>query len=630
MKLIVVFRLMGYFALLLPVGEARATTEIWVSGSGSDDAAGTQERPFETLERAMNAVHELARLGLQDAVSVFMRGGEYRLDRTLEINRDNIGDGHFAITIMANPGERVILSGSRKLRGEWQRVRDNLWVLSVPEARDRKWVFRSLFRDGESLPRAREPKVGFYTIASVEDSRRRLRLQQRLPHEWCNLTGVEVNSIAHWHFSRQPVAQITEDSVVGERPIGTDVSSSVITNQSHSRVWLENALVFADKAGDWFLDTGKGELYYVAAAGEDPNRGTFSAPIMRELLVVRGSTEGVVRNVHFRGLEFAETDWEMPADGRLGVQAGAWAFNLGRTYTPDAALRFIYSWNTSVQECTFCNLGDGAISFEIGTRDAMVSHCDFRHVGSNVIQVGRMPEFVGDQHPLQRDFASAGAWSDQQNHLPSDEEIWRHRNKTVPEAPAQIMIADNRVIDCGNLDYGSIGICVTYANHVTIEHNLIIGLPFTAISIGARWAPGLTNCHSNMIVHNRIERVMEQAGDGGGIYLVGEQPGTRVLDNFIRGVYGNYGGQGIYPDECSDHMEIAGNYITKIMDYPIFMHKNGPDQLLHDNNGELGTTAISGENTHGCRWVKFAPERMPPDVGAYGPRGPGTLKISGI
>jgi hypothetical protein len=231
-----------------------------------------------------------------------------------------------------------------------------------------------------------------------------------------------------------------------------------------------------------------------------------------------------------------------------------------------------------------------------------------------------MAEFTGDRHPLQRDFAISSAWMEHQGQLPSDEDIWAHRNQTVPEAPSQIRIADNRVIDCGNLDYGCVGICVTYANHIIIEHNLISGLPFSGVSVGARWAPGLTNCHSNLIKRNRIEHVMQQAGDGGGIYLVGEQPGTRVLENYIYDVEGNYGGQGIYPDECSDHMEIADNYVIDVMDYSIFMHKNGPEQFLHDNNGEIGINEITGSNARGCRWVKFTPEHEPPDLNGYGPR----------
>jgi len=603
------------------VGSALATTVIWVAPDGRDDADGTQERPFASLARAKDAVGELFRKGSGRDVAIRFRAGTYRLAKPVEFTGDDFGAGRYGLTIMATPGERVVLSGARALGGTWRRVRDNLWVLPVPEARDGRWVFRSLFRAGESLQRAREPDEGYFTVAAVEDERRRLKLHQRLPTAWRDLAGVEINSIAHWHFNRQPAASLTEDSVTGRRGIGTDVSSSRITEKSHSRVWLENALAFADIPGEWFLDSAAGELSYIAAEGEDPNRHRFSAPLARELIVFRGSPEKLIGKVRVQGLEFAETDWEMPAEGRLGVQAGAWAHDRSRTFSPGATLRFIYAHDTAVVGCTFRDLGDGAVSYEIGTRDGLVSRNSFLRVGSNAIQVGRMPDYTGEKHPLHRDFVQLGDWVAAQEKHPSSDAMWQHASNTVHEAPAQITIADNTLIDCGSLDFGSVAIAVTYAHHVTIEHNLIRGFPYSAISVGWRWAAGQTNCHSNLIRRNRIEHIMLQAGDGGGIYLVGEQPGTRVIENFIHDSGRNYWAHGIYPDENSDHMEIAGNYVTGVMDHAIFMNRNGPNQRLHDNNGERGPTAITGEAS-GRRWVKFAPERTPPDLSLYGPRSP--------
>lgn len=613
--------LLALVALGTPLG---ATTVIWVSPTGRDDAPGTQERPFATLPRAVEALRAQAKAGRTKDAVVRLREGVYRLERPLELTAAEIGDGKFPVTFMAAPGERAVVSGARELSGTWRRVQNDLWVLSVPAVREKGWVFRSLFRAGEALPRAREPNVGYFTVAAVEQARTRLRLHQRLPENWSTLAGVEINSVAHWHFNRQPAAAIAFDGVTGRRGIGTDVSSAQITEKSHSRVWLENALPFADAAGEWYLDTAGGELYYMARPGEDPNLSRFTAPVVRELIVVRGTPEQPVRNVRFHGLEFAETDWEMPPEGRLGIQAGAWAVDRSRTYSPGAAVRFSYALGTSIQRCRFRDLGDGAVSYEIGAADAVLARCEFLRIGSNAVQVGRIPEYTGDKHPLHRDFKSAGDWVAAQEKHPSSDEMWKHASTTLPDAPARVAIADNVFTDCGRLDYGSVAIAVTYAHHVTIEHNLITGLPYSAISVGWRWAAGLTNCHSNLIRRNRIERVMQQAGDGGGIYLVGEQPGTRVLENYINDSGRNYWAHGIYPDENSDHMEIADNYVTGVLDHSIFMNRNGRNQLLRGNNGEPGRNAPTAEAA-GRRWINFVPERTPPDLSLYGPRHPVSL-----
>lgn len=592
---------------------ARAETVVWVAPDGRDDAAGTEARPFQTLGRARDAVRVLVRAGLKDNVVVRLRGGDYRLTETLTLTPEDSGTVEHSVTFASADGERATLKGSRVLSGRWEQVDGTLWKLAVPETAGGKWAFRQLFRDGVSQQRAREPNQKFFTLKSVDSSRRTATLNETLPAAWTGLQGVELNATAYWHFSRQPVAEIDakRGTVTARRGIGTETSSSKFGGKGHERIWLENALVFADQPGEWFLDTTGAVLYYRGGEGEDPNRTQFSAPALREFIIVQGDAKKLVRNVHFVGLGFAETDPEYPAEGRLGVQAGAWTFDRSRTYSPGAALRFIYAWGTSVIKCRFTELGDGGVSYEIGTRSGRVAECEFTRVGANVIQVGRLPEYTGDRHPLHRDFSGWGAWSDSLEAFPSSNAIWHHTSQTVPEAPSRIDLVDNRIFDCCQIDYGSVGIWVGYANHVHIERNHLRGLPYTGISVGWRWGPGLTNCHSNLIAKNTVEEVMRQVGDGAGIYVVGEQPGTRILDNYVRDSGGNYWSHGIYMDESSDHMEVAGNYVNSVANHSMFMNRNGLNQVFRDNNGEPGPTQLTG-NPEGRFWVVFKPERRPP------------------
>lgn len=602
--------LISYFGLLVVAPAA----EIWVAPEGRDDAPGTRDRPFATLERARDAVRELARNGAAEDIVVRLRGGEYRLRSPLELTPEEVGSKQHAVIFAAAPGERPILKGSRALSGSWTRVEGSLWRLAVPEARG--IGFRQLFRDGETLPRAREPDAGFYTLKAADSTRRIATINEALPREWSDLRGVDLNTTAWWHFNRQPVEKIDAESgrIVARRAIGTDASSFKFGNRGHERIWLENAREFADEPGEWFFDREAGELFYRASADEDPNRRGFSYAVLSELIVARGEPKRLVHNLRFEGLEFAETDWHMPADGRLGVQAGAWGFDRSRTYTPTAAVRFIYAWDVAVSKCRFRDLGEGAVSFEIGTRSGRVEASGFMRVGANVIQVGRIPEYTGDRHPLHRDFSSWGEWSNRLEAYPDSQAIWEHTSQVVPEAPSRIDLVGNHILDSCHLDYGSVGIWVGYANHVRIERNYLSGLPYTGINVGWRWGPGLTNCHSNLIIGNRIEGVMRQVGDGAGIYLVGEQPGTRVVENYVRDSGGNYWAHGIYADESSDHMEIVGNYVQQVSDHSIFMNRNGLNQVLRDNNGDVGPTVLTGGDGKGRVWAKFNPERRPENL----------------
>jgi len=599
-----------------------AATVLWVAPDGRDDSAGTADRPFATLARARDAVREMVSAGLKDNVVVRLRGGTYRLTGTLVLTPEDGGTREHSITYESANGEQAILKGSRLLSGQWERVDGTLWKLAVPEAAGGKWAFRQLFRDGVSQQRAREPNRGHFTLKSVDAARRAATLNEPLPSAWTGLQRVELNSTAYWHFNRQPVAAIDAATgmITARRGIGTEASSSKFGNKGHERIWLENALLFADQPGEWFLDTELGSIFYRATATENPNEHTFSAPLTRELILVHGTAENVVRNLRFLGIEFAETDWEMPDEGRLGVQAGAFALDRSRVVSPTAAVRVSYANGIVIERCSFRDLGEGAIAFEIGASQSRVARSAFTRVGSNVVQVGRIPDYTGDRHPLHRDFAGSGAWVDAQEKFPGSGPIWDHFVRVAAEAPSQIEISDNSLVECCTVDLGAVAIWIGYANHVTIAHNLISDLPYTGISVGWRWAPGLTNCHSNHIVGNRIERVMRQVGDGAGIYLVGEQPGTRIIGNYVNGSGGNYWAHGLYTDEMSDHMELTGNYATNIADHSIFMNKNGPHQNVRDNNSTAGPNAITGRNERGGKWVAFAPALAPPDLGRFGPR----------
>lgn len=602
-------------SVLLPAADV-----IWISPAGRDDAAGTEAEPFATLDRARLAVRSLVEKGVKGDVIIRLRPGVYPLKATVEFTAADLDVGDRTVTVSADSGGRAVIVGSRELRGTWRRIEGNLWSLPLPEAAGGKWIFRSLFRDGRWTQRAIEPDEGHYTPVEVEADRTRLTLNEVLPAAWTGLRGVEVNSIAHWHFNRQPVAELSGATITARRRIGTDGSSAVMNMKAHARVWLENARAFVDTPGEWHLDPDSGELVYQAAPGENPNQSRFSAPVLSELIVVRGTPEHPVRNLHFVNIEFAETDWTMPPEGRLGLQAGAWGLDGKRTYSPSAAVRLIYASGASLKYCAFRDLGEGAVSFEEGCSDGVVSRCDFRRVGANVIQVGRIPEYTGIGHPLHYDFPTFRDRLDEIKRIPGADDIYRQLMAVAPAGPARFLIADNTLVDCLHIDYGSVGIWVGYANHVDVEHNLLRNLPYTGINVGWRWAPGLTNCHSNRVEGNRVDACMRQAGDGAGIYLMGEQPGTRVIGNYVSDVRGNYSERGIYLDEFGDHMEIAGNYLTGIADRSINLHKNGPNQWLHDNNGDRGTTLLPERHTAGSRWVKYREERTPPEPGAYGPR----------
>ncbi len=113
------------FAILLSPTAAGAATEWFVAPDGNDAAAGTKEKPFATLQAARDAIRAARRGGAMPAggVTVWLRGGDYRLARGFELTAEDSGTADAPIVYRAAPQERVRLLGGVIVR-DWKPVTD--------------------------------------------------------------------------------------------------------------------------------------------------------------------------------------------------------------------------------------------------------------------------------------------------------------------------------------------------------------------------------------------------------------------------------------------------------------------------------------------------------------------------
>ena len=92
--------------------------DVWVSENGSDSNSGSHHSPFLTLHRARSAVRRLpARAFRHHDVTVYIRGGTYRLDKTLTLKPKDSGRCGHAVIWRAAPGEHPRICGSMKVTG---------------------------------------------------------------------------------------------------------------------------------------------------------------------------------------------------------------------------------------------------------------------------------------------------------------------------------------------------------------------------------------------------------------------------------------------------------------------------------------------------------------------------------
>ncbi len=149
--------------------------------------------------------------------------------------------------------------------------------------------------------------------------------------------------------------------------------------------------------------------------------------------------------------------------------------------------------------------------------------------------------------------------------------------KTVPDQTATgNMIGNSTITDCGQQFFGAVGVWCGLTARTSVLKNNIFNLPYTGISSGWLWNPDPTPCRENRIEGNHIHHVMQVLSDGGGIYILGLQPGTIITDNLIHDVPLNAGraeSNGMFLDEGITSVEISNNIIYSIAKSPLRFHK---------------------------------------------------------
>ncbi|RMG01595.1 MAG: right-handed parallel beta-helix repeat-containing protein, partial [Planctomycetota bacterium] len=362
------------FAGIVVAAAAETTADFYISPTGNDAWSGTlpapnasgTDGPFATLERARDAVREVKKHKSDDIV-VLVRGGTYRVERTIVFTLDDGGGPGQTITYAAYPGETPIFSGGRPIT-QWRRVdpqtprlpsaaTGHVWTADV------SGTFFALFDDQGLLPRARSK--GF--IPREGGSRNEIRFPVARLQAWPNLGDVEivVRPYQAWIVNILPLASV--DTKAGKAR--TAVSATYAMRPLHflpetESCWVENALEFLDEPGEWVLDRSQHKLYLWPRNDKQPEN--IVAPAVRELIRVEGRidkngpTDVPVRNLCFRGLTFMHGDRFSVTDRDAGLQHD-WEMH----DRDNALVRFRGTEHCTIEACRFRHTGGGAIRVDL-------------------------------------------------------------------------------------------------------------------------------------------------------------------------------------------------------------------------------------------------------------------------
>ena len=155
-------------------------------------------------------------------------------------------------------------------------------------------------------------------------------------------------------------------------------------------------------------------------------------------------------------------------------------------------------------------------------------------------------------------------------------------------------ITNNVITRVGLQNYGAPGIQAYYVQGMDISHNHIYEVPYTGIAEGWGWInyPDAFFCRDNRLNYNLIEDNMQVAFDGGGIYMLGNQPNTTEIGNYIKNQHNNLAG--LYLDSGSERITLKNNVIETA---PFMFSSAGQSyNNLWKDNWMIGTHSVINLN----------------------------------
>ena len=539
--------------------------DIYVSPKGNDNNPGSKKLPLQTIYQAKNKAVEILEKGGEKDITVWLADGIFRVTEPLVFESLKTTSINTKISFRAEKGSKPIISGGVEISG-WEKNNAGFWEAKMQENKNEPVELRKLFIDGKRAVRARFPNEGYLQVKKAGADRRTNFYFEKgdfpIP---ANVKDVELVLLHDWSISRIAVKEISQaenkitavDSIGARQPEFFNIDNW----EPNPRYFLENAAEFLDADFEWFFDANNNKILLKLPENQNPENLKIVVPVSNGLLQLKGTENNPIKNIHFEGITFENCAWNIPENGYCGVQACHFdprPDNLGWSVVP-AAVYAEWTENATFKNCAFQNLGGSGLWFSTGCKNCTVENSAFFDISGNGIMIG-----------------------EGQDRLVNGKQWWQVAPNQVALGNA---IKNCTVKNCGTQFFGAVGIWCGLTAETTISNNEISDLPYTGISIGWMWSPVSTPCRANVIDGNHIHDIMQILSDGGGIYMLGLQPGSKITNNHIHDVKINAGraeSNGMFLDEGTTDVLVENNLIYNIAKSPLRFHK-ATINLVKDN-----------------------------------------------
>jgi hypothetical protein len=595
------------FLLVFFTAFSMQAADIWVATNGNDANEGTKASPLATVHMALRKARELRRLkdaSVKGGIHIIIKDGTYYFDEPLFVRPEDSGTADSPTTIEADANAKPIFSGGIAIKN-WKKTTAPInglkpgivWVADAPEIGGETINYRQLWVNDVKAVRAKSTAGNKMDRILSWDATtqtcwipfkdKSVKFQPGMEMyivQWWAIANLRIKNIEVKKDSARLSFEKPESRIQSEHPWPAPWISK---NNGNSAFFLNNGMSMLNEAGEWYLDRKNRKIYYIPRAGENMAFAKVIAPVLENLVEVKGTIDSPVHDVKFKGISFQYSNWlRLSLQGHVPLQAGMYLLdayklktpgtpnqasleNQGWVGRPRAAVEVNYANNTVFEWCSFEHLSSTGLDLHRGTNHNKVQGNLFKDIGGNGINLGVF----------------------------SEESFEAHLPYTVKDdrvVCSDELVADNMITDVANEDWGCLGIAAGFIKNLTIEHNEISDVAYSGISMGWGWTHTENVMRNNKILANKIHHYAKHLHDVAGIYTLSSQPDSRIEENYIDKVYNSPYAHDpflwlyLYTDEGSQHFTIKNNWIPI---QKILKNNNGPaGNIWQDNNQFVSTT----------------------------------------
>lgn len=438
--------------------------EFFVSPSGLDSNSGAKASPLASLEGARAKIAS-AKLAGEEPVSVWVEGGDYRLDRPLHLGAKDSGTVESPISYRALPGELVTFKGSLELNSKaWSPWKDGIFKQSLKDTGLEGREINQLFLSDERMVRARFPNWDFenplrtgkgYLNATNAKSTQTMTFDskelQKRAASWKHPQQGIVHAfhVSNWGNFQFRIKEIDPENQAvhfgeggwqAQRRYGVGQKDA---KHAGSPFYIENILEELDTAFEWFHDVASDTLYFKPPADVVLADVSVEAAVTDRIIEVVGA-----QHIHFDGFHLSQTRTTF-MDAYEDLARGDWAIHRG------GAVYFKDSRHCSVRDFHIEQVGGNGIFVDGFNREVHISGCLIEETGESAVCFVGNPKAVREYQTWEK---SVEAITDLDS------------GPKTEDYPANCSVSNSITRDVGIYGKQTSGVLVSIAMGITVDH----------------------------------------------------------------------------------------------------------------------------------------------------------------